>query len=161
LSLPIVHKDETILNLGEFLKEPWHKDARPVENSLFVRYTAWKITFPQKEPHLLTIHKQFFECLEGFMWFNRTAMISQLYARCQVWPGTFDSELYVILGEVSAIVDKRNVKMDSPANGAEVPGSVLVYLIEESPDRALVELPGQPVVGGLRTWVSKEFLAAA
>jgi len=95
------------------------------------------------------------------MWFNRTAMINQLYARCQVWPGTFDSELYVILGEVSAIVDKRNVKMDSPVNGAEVPGSVLVYLIEERPDKALVELPGQPVVGGLRTWVSKEFLAAA
>lgn len=89
-------------------------------------------------------------------------MINQMkYVRCQIWPGTFDSEVYVIVGEVSAIVDKRNVKTDNPLNGAEVCGSVLVYLIEEKVDNALIELPGQAVVGGLRTWVPKETLAAA
>jgi len=83
------------------------------------------------------------------------------YARCQVLPGTFDSELYVIIGDVSALVDKRSVKTDSPVNGVEVPGSVLVHLIAEKSNQVLIELPGQPVVGSLRTWVPKETLVAA
>jgi hypothetical protein len=85
-------------------------------------------------------------------------MIIEKYARCQISPGMFDSEAYVILGQVSALVDKRNVKVDSPLNGVPVSGSVLVYLIKEEPDKALVELPGQAVVGGLRTWVPKASL---
>ncbi len=87
--------------------------------------------------------------------------ITLRYARCQVLPGTFDSEWYVIVGDVSALVDKRNVKTESPVNGVEVPGSVLVDLIDEKLTEALIELPGQPVVGSLRTWVPKETLAAA
>jgi hypothetical protein len=83
------------------------------------------------------------------------------YARCQVLPGTFDSELYVIVGDVSALVNKESVKTDSPVNGVEVTGAVLVHLIDEQQNRVLVELPGQPVVGSLRTWVPKETLAAA
>ena len=82
------------------------------------------------------------------------------YARCQVLPGTFDSELYVIIGDVSALVDRQSVRVESPVNGVEVSGAVLVHLIEEKPDKALIELPGQPVVGSLRTWVPKETLAA-
>jgi len=87
-----------------------------------------------------------------------------MYATCQVWPGTFDSEVYVILGTVSAVVDKRNVRLVNqpyPTNGTHVAGSVLVYIVDEQPDRALVELPGQAVVGGLRTWVPRDILAAA
>jgi hypothetical protein len=83
------------------------------------------------------------------------------YARCQVLPGTFESEFYIIVGDVSALVDKRSVKTDNPVNGVEVAGTVLVSLIEEKSDKALIELPGLPVVGGLRTWVPKETLAAA
>ncbi len=83
------------------------------------------------------------------------------YARCQVLPGTFDSERYVIVGDVSALVDERSVKTDSPIDGVEVLGSVLVHLIDEQLNRALIELPGQPVVGSLRTWVPKETLVAA
>jgi hypothetical protein len=83
------------------------------------------------------------------------------YVSCQIWPGTFDSEVYVIVGEVSALVDKRSVRTDHPLNGAEVCGFVQVYLIEEEAGKALIELPGQAVVGGLRTWVPKETLAAA
>ena len=37
------------------------------------------------------------------------------YARCQVLPGTFDSELYVIIGDVSALVDKGSVRMILPS----------------------------------------------
>lgn len=86
--------------------------------------------------------------------------ITTVYARCHILPGTFDSELYVLIGDVSALVDKRSVETDSPINGVEVPGSVLVHLIEERANEALIELPGQPVVGSLRTWVPKETLAA-
>jgi hypothetical protein len=92
----------------------------------------------------------------------KTPMTTVLrYARCQILPGTFDSEFYIIIGDVSALVDRRSVKADSPVNGAKVPGAVLVYLIEERSDKALIELPGQAVVGGLRTWVPKNELAAA
>jgi hypothetical protein len=86
-----------------------------------------------------------------------------MYVNCEVWPGTFDSEVYVIVGNVSAVVDKRNVRLDQPypTNGTHVVGSVLVYVVDEQPGRALVELPGQAVVGGLRTWVPRNTLAAA
>lgn len=83
------------------------------------------------------------------------------YARCKVLPGTFDSELYVIVGDVSALVNRESVKPDSPVNGVEVPGLVLVYLVEEKSNEVLIEVLGQPVVGTLRTWVGKETLAAA
>jgi len=90
-------------------------------------------------------------------------MPSEMYANCQVWPGAFDSEAYVIVGDVSAVVDRRNVRLNQPypANGAHVVGSVLVYVVAEKQDRVLVELPGQAVVGGLRTWVPWNMLIAA
>jgi hypothetical protein len=90
-------------------------------------------------------------------------MTSQMYARCEVLPGMFDSECFVILGSISAVVDKTNVKIEHSdlKSGNRIIGSVLVYLVDEKPHQALVELPGQPVVGGLRTWVSKDTLAAA
>lgn len=90
-------------------------------------------------------------------------MSNQMYARCEVFQGTFDSEFYVVLGQVSAVVDRSNVKLDKPCapNGKHVDGAVLVYVIQEAPSQMLVELPGQAVVGGLRTWVPKDFLAAA
>jgi len=38
---------------------------------------------------------------------------------------------------------------------------VLAYVVEEQADKALIELPGQPATGGLRTWVPKAGFAAA
>ncbi|MFI5069578.1 MAG: hypothetical protein ACHP8A_01705 [Terriglobales bacterium] len=89
-------------------------------------------------------------------------MPTEMYARCEVLPGTFDSEWFVILGDISAVVDKNNVKVGHPdmKNGNRLMGSVLVYLVDENPLRLLVELPGQAVVGGLRTWIPRDALAA-
>ena len=82
------------------------------------------------------------------------------YVRCKVSPGFFGSELYVIVGDSSAFVDRESVKVDSiPEKGKAVDGSVLAYLVTEEDQRALVELPGQAVVGGLRTWVPRAAFA--
>jgi hypothetical protein len=55
-----------------------------------------------------------------------------------------------------------NVKVhQSPQNGDEVEGQVIAYLVEEKSDHALIELPGEPVVGSLRAWVPKADLAFA
>lgn len=84
------------------------------------------------------------------------------YVQCKVSRGFFGSEYYVIVGDSSAFVDESNVKLkESPAKGQEVDGSVLAYLVKEEDQRALVELPGQAVVGGLRTWVPRATLAIA
>ena len=62
----------------------------------------------------------------------------------------------------SAYVDSINVKVSSPpSKEGEVKGEVLVYLIEEKNDQALIEIAGEPVVGGLRTWVPIKELAFA
>ena len=85
-----------------------------------------------------------------------------VFVRCKVSPGTFDTEYYVIVDSSSAYVDRSNVKVQSaPAHGAEVEGSVLAYLIEEMEKKVLVELAGQAVVGGLRTWIPRTRLASA
>ena len=85
-----------------------------------------------------------------------------LFVRCKVSPGTFDTEYYVILDSTSAYVDRHDVKVQSvPARGAEVDGSVRAYLIQEKENEFLVELPGQAVVGGLRTWIPRKQLASS
>jgi hypothetical protein len=47
---------------------------------------------------------------------------------------------------------------ESHNRGKQVEGQVLAYLAEEESERALAELPGQAVVGELRTWVPKTCL---
>ena len=86
------------------------------------------------------------------------------YVRCMVSPGFFKTEFYVVVQESSAFVNRLNVRVTQvPESGEEVEGEVLAYLIDEPQDRneALVELSGEPVVGGLRNWVPKSALAAA
>lgn len=84
------------------------------------------------------------------------------YVRCKISPGFFGSEFYVVVGDSSAFVDQTSVRLDViPEKGKEVDGAVLAYLVKVEAERALVELPGQAVVGGLRTWVPKGILAAA
>ena len=72
------------------------------------------------------------------------------YVRCRVSLGLFGTELYVIVGDSSAFVDGSNVKVaKAPEQGKEVEGTVLAYIVKEEPERVLIELPGQAVVGGL------------
>jgi hypothetical protein len=93
-------------------------------------------------------------------------MATKTYIPCRVLPGFFESEYYVVLKDGSAyIVDKANVRVKrAPEGGGEGEGKVLAYLIEDTPEGALVELTGEPVGGGLRTLVPKEdleYVAAA
>jgi hypothetical protein len=78
-----------------------------------------------------------------------------------VRPGLFDSEYLVAVAQSSALVSSGNVNVPSLVTKEGVEGRVRVYVLEECEDRALVELPGEAVVGGLRTWVPKPYFAAA
>lgn len=81
------------------------------------------------------------------------------YVRCKVSPGLFDTEFYVVINGFSAYVDRSNVRVkDVPDQGQEVDGEVLAYFIGERQREVLIELPGEPVVGGLRGWVPKSQL---
>jgi len=76
------------------------------------------------------------------------------YVRCRVSLGFFESEYYVVVNESSAYVDRQNVLVEQvPGSSNEVDGKVLAALVDEKKDKALVEIPGQAVIGGLRTWV--------
>ncbi len=83
-------------------------------------------------------------------------MSNTIYVTCKVSRGLFESEFYVTVKDSSIYVDRVNVQVNQPPpNGDEVQGKVLAYLIEEKNDKALIELPGEPVVGGLRAWIPK------
>ena len=83
------------------------------------------------------------------------------YVRCLVSLGFFPTEFYVMVDDSSAYVGKDNVKLNhTPEASRPVEGAVLAVVVDESADRALIELPGQPAVGGLRTWVQKDRLLA-
>lgn len=86
-----------------------------------------------------------------------------VFVRCKVLPGLFDTEFYVLInGSSSAYVARDNVKMkDAPKHGVEVDGQVLAYIVNQEQSRSLVEVAGEAVVGGLRTWVPNEMLASA
>ena len=89
-------------------------------------------------------------------------MAKTQYVKCKLASGFFDEELYVLLGSSSAIVSRDEVRIiDEPKPNAQGKGEVCVYVVEQMPDRLLVELPGQPVVGGLRTWVPMADLSVA
>jgi hypothetical protein len=84
------------------------------------------------------------------------------YVRCRVSRGFFGNEYYVVVGDSSAFVDRSNVTFEgTPETGKQIEGKVLAYVVAEEPERALVELPGQAVVGGLRTWVPRAMFAPA
>jgi len=89
--------------------------------------------------------------------------LKTVYVRCKVLPGLFDTELYVLVnGSSSAYVIRSNVKTNAkPQHGSEIDGQVQAYLIQEEQNRSLIELSGEAVVGGLRTWVPNEMLAIA
>jgi len=88
-------------------------------------------------------------------------MAQARYVQCKIEPGLFTTEVYVSVSGSSVYVDKSAVRITKkPLNGEAGEGQILVYVIDETPpDRALVELSGEPVVGGLRTWVPKAAFA--
>jgi hypothetical protein len=88
------------------------------------------------------------------------SMPKTIYVTCIVSQGIFESEFYISVKDSSAYVDRSNVQVEkSPNNGDQVKGRVIAYLVEEKNNEALIELPGEPVVGGLRAWVPKTDLA--
>ena len=80
---------------------------------------------------------------------------------CRVSRGFFEGEFLVVVADSSAYVDRTNVRTDREPTKGDVEGLVSAYLIERRGDRALIELPGQAVVGGVRTWVPKDMLSTA
>jgi hypothetical protein len=87
---------------------------------------------------------------------------ARIAVRCKVSEGLFETEFFVVLRDSSAYVARNNVKVSRiPVGEQEVEGEVLAYLIEldDTKDRALVQLSGEPAVGGLQTWVPKSSLA--
>lgn len=86
-----------------------------------------------------------------------------IYVSCKVSNGLFPSEFFVLVAGSGVYVDAKKVQLPKgqPQGQGEVPGRVLAYLVDEEQVRALVELIGEPVLGGLRTWVAKEELSAA
>ena len=89
--------------------------------------------------------------------------MSTTYVRCKVLPGLFEGEFYVLInGSSSAYVTQTNVKASGvPEHGVEVDGEVFAYIISKQGDQSLIELSGEAVVGGLRTWVPNALLAPA
>lgn len=82
--------------------------------------------------------------------------MNTVHIRCQVYPGMFDNEWYVLVSDSAAyFVHKTNVvKLEgTPLPDKGVDGRVLGYLVEKADDKVLVQLPGEVAVGGIRTWV--------
>lgn len=94
---------------------------------------------------------------------ERATPMSTVYIRCEVYPGLFSSEYYVLVNGSSAYyVDKANVKVDhEPQSDKGVLGQVMGYAVEQSENKTLVQLSGEPALGGLRTWVASEDVKAA
>ena len=88
--------------------------------------------------------------------------MNTVYIRCKVHRGLFDTEYYVLVnGSASYYVSRDNVKVHTIPIDAAVDGKVRGYLIEKKGAKALVQLPGEAVVGSLRTWVEKSALLPA
>lgn len=77
--------------------------------------------------------------------------------------GFADSEFYVMVpGGPAAYVSRDLVFVKVvPTEGSEVRGQVQVYVLERGKDDALIELPGEPVIGGLRARVNNSLLLTA
>jgi hypothetical protein len=86
-------------------------------------------------------------------------MNARTLVSCVVSRGFFSSEYYVKLSTGDAyIVDRNNVRVDhEPESRTEsVAGKVVAYVIDQRPSDLLIELPGEPVAGGLRSWIPRD-----
>jgi hypothetical protein len=91
------------------------------------------------------------------------AAMNQVYIRCIVHRGLFDTEYYVLVNGSSAYyVGRQNVEVQKvPTGNQGVEGKVKGYLIQTKGAQSLVELPGEAALGGLRTWVESSAIAHA
>jgi hypothetical protein len=90
------------------------------------------------------------------------AEASRVLVRCRVARGFFASERLVMLGKASVFASRSQVELATdPPEGEAADGQVVGFLIHRTGDRALVELPGDAVVGGLRSWVPASDVARA
>lgn len=90
--------------------------------------------------------------------------MSVVHIACKVLPGLFENEYYVMVNGSSAYyVNRDSVShlQGSPSAGCPVDGVVLGYIVETAGEKTLVQLPGEAVVGGIRTWVENEAVSAA
>jgi len=78
----------------------------------------------------------------------------------RVAPGFADTEYYVMVPDGPAAYVSRDLVTvpRPPSEGSEVQGSVKVYVLDQGEHDTLIELPGEPVVGGLRTRVQNSLL---
>jgi hypothetical protein len=79
---------------------------------------------------------------------------------CRASKGFFETELLVMVASSSAYVSRDRVTVLGDLGTGEVDGLVSASLIQQNGDRALIELPGEPVVGGLRNWVPMSDVSA-
>jgi hypothetical protein len=89
---------------------------------------------------------------------ERPAMTTKTSVSCVVSLGFFSSEYYIRLSSGDAyIVDRNNVTVEREPQSRteEVNGKVVAYVVDQNATVLLVELPGNPVAGGLRSWVPK------
>lgn len=89
--------------------------------------------------------------------------MSMVYIQCKVHKGLFDTEYYVLVNGSSAYyVSRDNVVVTTQPKGAKsVDGRVRGYVVEAKKDKTLVQLPGEAVVGGVRTWVDNAAVSKA
>jgi methylase of polypeptide subunit release factors len=90
--------------------------------------------------------------------------MSTIYIRCDVFPGLFETEYYVLVnGSAAYHVHRDNVRhvQSTPLPNRAAKGEVRAYLVEEKDHKALVQMTGEAAVGGLRTWVEQEAVVAA
>lgn len=90
--------------------------------------------------------------------------MSVVHIACKVLPGLFENEYYVMVNGSSAYYVNRDSVLrlhGSPSAGNPVDGVVLGYAVETAGEKTLVQLPGEAVVGGIRTWVENEAVSAA
>lgn len=83
--------------------------------------------------------------------------------KVMVTPGFADTEYYVMVPDgPSAYVSRDLVSViETPGVGREVAGQIKVYVLDVGERDTLIELPGEPVVGGLRTRVANSLLLSA
>ena len=88
--------------------------------------------------------------------------MNDAYITCEVLPGLFSTEYYVLLSDSSYYVHRDHVRVArEPQADRSVVGQVFGYVIDREPGRTLMQLPGEAVVGGLRTWVDNSALTSA
>ena len=82
--------------------------------------------------------------------------------RCQVSAGLFESEYFVrVNGQSAYYVNRANVQVNpQPTAEQVIAGRVRGYKVDQRDNLILVQLPGEVVTGGLRTWVENDAVFA-